>query len=338
MGYYDDYDDSYDLYEERLEPVNLVAGECTEKEITDVLMSTGIPIDRKPRISCTMEKLVFVYGNPNEVYSPAEIQFTTNVDKVYVYPEFIKFINRGSMICRVIVAEIKSTDKEALKGCVSFEKIANKALDGFNIFFFITKQGVFFGCKIFDKTGKHDCTLSKPLKIQKEFENILDELSFLTSSDDFMRFYEQYRQIITCEISNDEDYETMIFRKRGIQFSYLDDIDKLGKAIGMDMSKEAERYWHLFDEDTDISFSQLLEEVEDDLSFIKSNRINTYELLFEAEEMERQAVNAEEEREKIIQQMSTEVLDANSDIESEMETILDDPEIMIKFLKKRRGI
>lgn len=338
MGYYDDYEDSYDLYEEHFEPVSLVAEECSEKEITDVLMSTGIPIERKPKHVCTMEKLVFVHGNPSEVYSPAEIRFIENVDKVYVYPDFIKYLSNGSMACRTIAAEIKSYDRDAIKACVSFEKIVNKALDGFNIFFFITKQGLFFGSKIFDKTGKHDCTLSKPIKLQNEFERLLDELSFLTSSDDFIKFYEQYRQIISSEISVDDDYETQIMRRRGIQFAYLDEIDKLGRTIGMNMSKEVERYWHMFDDNYDVSFTQSLDEVEEDLAFIKSNRINTYELLFEADEMERQAEKAEAERENIMQKVTSETLSGDPSMDSQMEDMLDDPEAMIKLLKKRRGL
>ena len=39
MGYYDDdYEEPYDGYEERIEPVNLVAEGCTESDITDALL------------------------------------------------------------------------------------------------------------------------------------------------------------------------------------------------------------------------------------------------------------------------------------------------------------
>lgn len=223
MGYYDDYyEEPYDGYEERIEPVNLVAEGCTESDITDALMTAGLISEKRPKLICNMEKLVFVHGDPNEVYSPAEIRFTESIDKVYVYSDFFMNLNKGSMACRVIAARINCDGYNALKACVSFEKIIDKALDGFNIFFFVTNESVMFGCKVFDKAGKSDCTLSKPIMSQVEFEQIQDELSFLGNSDEFMDFYNYYLQVITCSNYQDDDYEMLIIKKRGMQFAYLE--------------------------------------------------------------------------------------------------------------------
>ena len=227
MGYYDDYyEEPYDGYEERIEPVNLVAEGCTESDITDALMTAGLISEKRPKLICNMEKLVFVHGDPNEVYSPAEIRFTESIDKVYVYSDFFMNLNKGSMACRVIAARINCDGYNALKACVSFEKIIDKALDGFNIFFFVTNESVMFGCKVFDKAGKSDCTLSKPIMSQVEFEQIQDELSFLGNSDEFMDFYNYYLQVITCSNYQDDDYEMLIIKKRGMQFAYLEETEK----------------------------------------------------------------------------------------------------------------
>ena len=339
MGYYDDYDDYeevYGVYDEQLELINLVAEECTEKDITDTLMNTGFLIECKPKWVCTMEKIVFVYGNPNEVYSPNEIRFIESINDVYVYPEFFKNLNKGSMTCRVIAAQINCTEQEAIKACLSFEKIINKALDGFNIFFFVTRKATFFGCRIFDKTGKHDCILSKPVQLQSELERIQDEFSFLTITDDFMNFYEQYMQVIVDKGDKNDDYDNMIFQKKGIQFGYLDAIDKFGRDVGINMSTEKERYRQLFDKVTELSFLELVEEVEEDLGYIKSNRVNTYELLFEADEMMRQADIAEKERNSILSQNSE--VEHEEAIDAEIENAINDPETVIKLLKKKRGI
>lgn len=339
MGYYDDdYEEAFDGYEERIEPVNLVADGCAESDITDALMTAGLISEKKPELVCNMEKLVFVHGNPNEVYSPAEIRFTEAIDKVYVYSDFFMKLNKGSMACRVIAARIGCDGHDALRACVSFEKIINKALDGFNIFFFVTDESVLFGCKVFDKSGKSDCTLSRPIMSQSEFEQIQDELSFMENPAEFMEFYNYYLRVITRGNSQDDDYEMLIIKRRGMQVAYLEEIDKLGRDIGVDMIREKERYRRMFEADSEVSFAALLEEVEESLSFIKSNRVNTYEMLFEADEMMRQAEAAETENDKISIQAALENPVSEDAHDSEAEALLDDPEEMIKLLKKRRGI
>lgn len=332
MGYYDGD------YEERIEPVNLVTEACTEADITDALLAAGLIFEERPKLVCNMEKLVYVHGNPNEVYSPAEIRFTESIDTVYIYSDFFTNLNRGYMACRVIAARISGSGHNALKACVSFEKIIDKALDGFNIFFFVTDESVLFGCKVFDKTGKSDCTLSKPIQMQMDFEQIQDELSFLSGYNEFVDYYNYYRRVITCGNAQGDDYETLIIKRRGMQFAYLEEIDKLGRDIGVDMIREKARYCQMFEADPEVSFAALLEEVEDSLSFIKSYRINTYEMLFEADEMMRQAEEAEAENDRVAIQAALENPVSEDVQDTEVEALLDDPEEMIKLLKKRRGI
>jgi hypothetical protein len=225
--------------------VSLVAEGCTEIDISKALLETGLVVDKNPRLSCSMEKLVYVYGHPSEVYSAEEIRFTERVEKVLVYPDFSKHLNKGNMACRVIAVKFNCSGPDALRECVSFEKIIDKALDGFNIFFFVTEESVFFGCRIFDKEGKHDCTISSPIKSEVEFKQFQEELSFLTEINDFMDFYKQYKRAILSSHFNIDNYEDAIMKRRGLQFSYLDEIDELGRDIGIDMSREMERYWQM---------------------------------------------------------------------------------------------
>lgn len=338
MGYYDDDEELYYCYPERIEPVSLVVESCTEKDISYALMEAGLIQDTTPRLVCSMEKLVFVHGDPNEVYSPAEIRFTERIEKVLVYPDFFKSMNRGSMACRVIAAKLSCNGNDAIKTCVSFEKITDKALDGFNIYFFVTEDSVFYGCRIFDKTGKSDCTISMPIKSEVVFSQMQEELSFYIDGEDFLDFYNQFVQTITNDSWFDDDYERMIMKRRGIQMSYLEEMDKIGREIGVDLSREKARYWQQFEDVRELSFADILEDVEESLSFIKSNRVNTYEMLFEADEMMRQADETEAENERLAMLASTENSLIESVQDTEAEALLDDPEEMIKLLKKRRGI
>ncbi len=341
MGYYDDdgYYGDYHEYDDSVEPVSITAEDFSETILIDILSSAGLISGQRPKFKGTMEKLVFIYGEDSEVYSSAEIRFIENIEEVWVYPDFVKILNQGNMICRTIVTKFNCSGYDALKACVSFEKIIDKALDGFNIFFFVTEDSVFFGCRIFDKSGKRNCALSKPISDENILEQMVDELSFLTGIESFMDYYGHYRHVITDNQIENEDYEYMIMRRRGMQLSYLEDINELEEDMGVDMSREKERYWRMFYDDPEETFASLLDEVEESLSFIRSNRVNSYEMLFDADEMMRQAERAEAENEKFTQTVVTEPYKQN-DIEADKEAqaLLDDPEEMIKLLKKRRGL
>lgn len=338
MGYYDDdYEEVFE-YDGKIEPVSLLIEECSEKELTDALMTAGLINETAPKFVGTMEKLVFMYGDSKEVYSSDEIRFIERVKEVFVYPDFFKSLNKGNMACRVIAVKFSCSGYDALKACVSFEKIVDKALDSFNIFFFVTDESVFFGCRIFDKIGHSDCILSSPIHSEIEFEQIQEDLSFLSWIDDFIDYYNQYRYLITVGHDNIDDYDEAIMRRQGIQMSYLEAIDRIGRNFGIDVSKEKERYCKAFEEETEMSFASLLEEVEDSLSFIKSNRINTYEMLFDADEMMRQAEEVETENNRLVQQTDLKNYVSDSLHDEEKKELLEDPEEMIKILKKERGI
>ena len=337
MGYYDDEESGY-RYQEHIEPVNLVVESCTEKDITYALLEAGLIQDQAPRLVCSMEKLVFVYGNPNEVYSPAEIRFTEGIDRVFIYPDFFKSMSRGNMVCRVIAAKLNCSGNDAIKTCVSFEKIVDKALDGFNIFFFVTGDSVFYGCRLFDKTGKSDCVISMPIKEEILFEQMKEEISFYTCNENFLDFYNQYRNTITSGSSKTDDYEELIIKRKGIQHTYLEQIDKVGLELGVDVSREKERYCSQFERDDGVSFTEIFEEVEESLSFIKSNRVNTYEILFEADEMMWQAEGAEAENDRLAIEAALETPVDESEHDAEAEALFNNPEEMIKLLKKRRGL
>lgn len=342
MVYYNNDDEYYSDYyedEDNIEPVSIIDEDFSEKVLTDIFLSASLTPDDRPKYSGSMEKLVFMHGEDSEVYSPDEIQFIESVKEVFVYPEFTKTLDQGNMVCRVITTKFNCSEHDALRACVSFEKIIDKALDGFNIFFFVTEESVFFGCRIFDKTGKRDCALSNPITDEYEFEQIIDELSFLEEIDSFIEYYSNFQMLISEGQNNNEDYEYMIMSRRGIQPSYLDNICGIEHDMRLNMSGEKERYWNTFDEIHEESFALLLDEVEEDLSFIKSNRVNSYEMLFEADEMMRRAEKTEVENNRLTSEdTQQEVEKTNAESDEEAQKLLNDPEEIIKLLKKRKGI
>ena len=76
-------------------------------------------------------------------------------------------------------------------------------------------------------------------------------------------------------------------------------------------------------------------EADEYLFKIESTQINTMEMLFEAEEREKLALEVEQ---TMFMQNAAEEQDKTSDIDTETKALLEDPELMIEFLKKKRGI
>ena len=331
MGYFDDYDDYYE-YDDRVVPVEIVSESFSERLITETLTDAGLVSDNAPKFSGTMEQLVFIHGDDKEVYSSSEIQFIERIDEVFVYPDYTKTMKNQRIPCRVFATRIYDSGHRAITECVSFEKIINKAFDGFNIFFFITDESVYFGCRIFDK-GEYDCTLSNPIMGEEQFEEILEAFIYTAGSDEFLEYYQQVQSIVSIEQESFLGYEDSVVSKRST--SYLETLDDIGRALGVDVSGAKNRYWDDFYGEQEEPFSSILDEVCDNLSFIKSNRVNIYEMLFDADE----AVRHAEAAEAVNQAITTNIdLDIDITVDEEASSLLDDPEAMIKLLKKRRGI
>lgn len=333
---FEEDEELYDYYDD-IDLDDLVGSNWSVDTVANALGAAGIVEKDVPSYYGEMGRLIFMHGNPNEVYSSQELGFIDSVKEVIMFPEFNKRMHDSNMACRTFSVRITETGFDAIASCIAFEKIINKAFDGFNIFCFSTEESIHFGCRLFaSKEG--DCTLSAAIKKEMEFEQIIDDLSFIADNDDFIDCYRQIDNIISANIEELEDYEQMILRRRALRSTYVEEIDKLAKDIGADASIEKERYWDLYcGDEKEMTFKTLLEEVEESLSFIKSTRINPYELLFEAEETEKKAEEVEKQHETIAKEINDEADDVEED-EEDLTQLLNDPEEMIKLLKKKKGI
>lgn len=334
MSYFDDDYEEYYEYEERVNPVEIVSELFNERLITETLADAGLVGDRAPWFSGTMERLVFVHGDDNEVYSSDEIEFIESVTEVYAYSEQTKRFGKHAVPGRVFATKFHESGHDAITSCVSFEKIIDKAFDGFNIFFFVTEESVYFGCRIFDK-GNYDCTLSNPIMEEEQFQEILEAFACYADADDFVDYYQQIQHIISIGQEEFLSYADSVAGRGGTGAAYFDTLDDIGRTLGVDVSGAKSRYWNDFYGEEEPSFNEILDEVCENLSFIKSHRINIYEMLFEADEAMKQAEATEAANQEIA---SSAVETDESDLNDDVRALLDDPEEMIKLLKKRKGL
>lgn len=215
-------------------------------------------------------------------------------------------------------------------------KEINKAIGGFTIFFIKAGVNFYIGIRAFNKDENDDCIISKPIVLVEDFEEMADKLSYVTDSDDFIDYY---RTLVDAIEENNlalTDYDRQIEIKRGIQYSYLNILSKISHIYKVSFPGEIERYYKSFEGIEENDYLSIVKESIAELSFIKSFKANTMEMLFEADEMMELAKKTEEENEIFIGNQNEK--NYNEENNSDMMKYLDNPELMIKMLKQRKGI
>ncbi|WP_139133542.1 hypothetical protein [Anaerobium acetethylicum] len=308
----------------------------TSEEITCLLSSMGlIGIRDKGQIE-DLEKYIFLHGNDQEIYSSDERLFIEGVGSVYLYNDVNRRTNKGIVSTKIIAVDL-SRFVDAVKSCFFFMKVVNKATDGFNIFFCKTSEGLFVGCRLYDKDEFKNCTLSVPITTNLELENLSQRLMYLPDTDEFISYYSAVVEAIEYKESIIRDYDLEIMLKRGVNFSYLDMLSEIEKNYDINLDYAKEMYYKSFElnQCNDIVYDY--SSVMDSLRFIKSQKMNTLEMLFEAEEMALLA-NETEQQNKQILQLTNESNDSDTSKENMLKEHLDNPELMIKILKAQRGL
>lgn len=164
-------------------------------------------------------------------------------------------------------------------------KEINKAIGGFTIFFIKAGVNFYIGIRAFNKDENDDCIISKPIVLVEDFEEMADKLSYVTDSDDFIDYY---RTLVDAIEENNlalTDYDRQIEIKRGIQYSYLNILSEISHIYKVSFSGEIERYYKSFEGIEGNDYLSIVKESIAELSFIKSFKANTMEMLFEADEM-----------------------------------------------------
>ena len=303
--------------------------------VAELLLPTGLLIDKSTQYVGSFEKYVFLKGNKNEIYTRSEIDFISEVGDIIVFAEFHKDAKRGVIPCRVIA--VKNPHWETLRFCIAFTKIINKASDGFNICFVVSEDGIIFTCRAYDEITASNYYISDIIKTEAQMQEICDRLMY---SSDYSGFIEYYTYI-RASIKFKEDTPDFILNRRNAQrslYAYIERLQEIELAIGMNFSGEIEKSFWGLDESCQETYADKVAEADDYLFKIEPSQVNTMEMLFEAEEMEKLTVEAEQRNENLLMQQNMDDLEETSDLDEETKALLADPESLIKLLKKKRGI
>lgn len=303
--------------------------------VAELLLPTGLLIDKSTQYIGTFEKYVFLNGNKEEVYSKEEIDFISAVGDIVIFTDFFKETKRGMIPCRV--ATVKNEFFKTLDFSSAFTKILNKANDGFNICVVVAEDGILFSCRTYDDSTANNYSISNFITAKEEMEELCDDLMYSPDYESFVEYYSYVRESIRFK-KDTVEYLSKIKNAHRPAYAYMDELREIENATGLDFSREIERCFGGLEEQCKELFVDRVAEVDEYMFKIESSRINTMEMLFEAEEMEKLALEAEQCNETMLTQGSVEDENKTDDIDTETKALLEDPETMIKLLKKKRGI
>lgn len=308
----------------------------TPEEITNILLDMGLIGMNEICHVEDLEKYIFLYGNEQEIYGVEERSFIECVGSVYIYNDINRKTNRGTIATKIFAADL-SRFNDGVKSSFLFMKVINKANDGFNVFLFKTADGFYLGCRLYDKDVYKNCTLTEAIRTEIEYAEVMERLLYLPNTCEFIPFYSALVEAIQHRKAYLLDYDLKIKLKRGVNFSYLDMLSDVEKIYHISLEQAKEEYYESFEQKEIIPRDEECISIIEGLKFIKSNRANTLEILFEAEEMELLANQAEAENDEV-KQKTYEIADTDTPMEEEIKQYLNDPEMMIRMLKEKKGI
>ena len=266
----------------------------------------------------SLEKLVYTVGDTNEVYTRNERKFIEKIKNVIVFSPLVVQGKRSNVSCNVISAELPDFS-DSIYSSIAFMKICNKALDGFNIYLLVSNEAVYLGLDDLENTNALGCKISYPITSHIDWDKLQDAFLYVDTKN-FQFYYDSLSDAIATIVDCYEDfssleYEHYYFDEEADKYVFLPYVsfDNTMESKPLAESKS--------DFDDEVQYSK------ESLSYIKTNKVNSLELLMDAETIEQ---NSTEQDVPIAHQTAE-----NADTSLINESMLDDPEALIKFLKKK---
>lgn len=279
--------------------------------------------------SISFNQYVFLRSSTDEIYGEQERKMIQQLEALFMFPETKKNVARGVVAFRTIAVDLTGVGGD-IHSAVLFMKIVIKAFDGWPVFILRLSDGIHIGMRLYERDQKKNCTLSDVFQV----EEILGNYMWSAGMKEFLTAYSIMYETVTPIDESAKDYDEMAVRRRGIQYEYIESLESIAHYMQLDTSYAIRCYKEWFEEEKTYTFYMELQDALEDLQDVKSSKVNTLEMLFEAEELERITYDNEQ---KYLQTLSsiTTVEDKSGEA---MSMSGKDPEEMIKLLKERRGI
>lgn len=271
-----------------------------------------------------LDRFIYTHGDSLEVYSTVERKLASAVQRMFVLSGRDRDLGRTLIPCRFVVVDM-TRSQNVVHDCILLMKMISKTIPGFNQYIFVAHNYVHLGCDLLGNGNGLDCKLSYLIQQGINWEQLLVLFSYIPETNDFKPFYYEVVSALEtvgeCYVDNEDpmlayDYvqsdEMESSYARGFDWRQ---VDSFGKPS--DTSKNESAFTEF---KNDVAF--YLEQ----LRFIKPNRVNPFEVLFDAEHTELTE-----------EQVSDASLELTEDMELDpkVEALLDDPTQLIKYLSKK---
>lgn len=289
----------------------------------------------------SLERLIYTQGNRNEIYTLNEREIISRFDQQINYCHYrLSSLNR-KINCRTILVDLNE-GTDSIRAAIALMKIINKAITGFNIFLFVSSEGLLIGCSCIKGSSiGRDCVISPVINHLINWDLLYDVFLFRNDSSDFYDYYSgvvsAVLSIPDCYVPTEENNEDFLSYYKYYSEDYYDIDTQEDYRLFSDFQKYDYQCREDRNEEQYFDKECFLDDVQnymDEFSYIKANEINPLELLFEAQKAYDTAYRSEHSH----SEATTSTYLTDSDVDKNAFEMLDDPIALMKMLKKQRGI
>lgn len=275
-------------------------------------------------ITESFKKLIYNNGNQEEVYTKKERLIIDGIYNYSVCSEYFIYDKHQRVLCRLIAFDLtKSTS--LVYDALAVMKICNKALNGFNIYIIVGSDSIHIGCDMLGGESKTSCLISYPINNKVNWESLLYIFSDVTEDEGFLKYY--YSLLNTLlSVFDCYDNADVNLHNTSLYHQIEDDEDNW-----YDTSDESLYHYEQepFDNCYELlkSFEYEVEDAKKELDFIKTNRVNSLEMLFDAEKQ------LEDTQDEFIANNASKA--AEEKYSEELHSLLSSPVELIKALRNQ---
>ena len=287
--------------------------------------SCFFPVEHSTPLSVgSFEKFIYNKGNSSEVYTRIERSLIASVPNYCICNEFNLFENRHRVSCRVIAIDLRHTSSLTYDAIATM-RICNKALDGFNTYILVGPNAIHIGCDILGSASQNACAISYPITRSINWDALMYTFMELIDDKGFVKYYHSLVEAIASVFNCYSDMDD----ERYVSPYCTDEDDEPWYDISQISTHRNN------EEKADDGFDLLrrfyfeVEEAQQELAFIKSNKVNSLEMLFDAEAQADAAAKINVE--------PTSTVENDEPINKDYHALLSDPEELIKALKRKNS-
>ena len=271
----------------------------------------------------SLSRLVYSYGDQNEVYTQFERNFIPTIDDVVLIQNGSRQIRGKNISCAIIAVDL-SCSRDVLYDGLFAMKVINKAIGGYNLFVLVGDEQILLGSTQTTVSTDIDCQIAFPIRYGINWEYLGNLLLYRSDEGDFASYYHGISallaSVILCYDQNDSTDRLSLANSNA--FYTWNQLQDWGQELYRDECEGQELYEE---------YLKAVDDIQHQLSGIKPIKVNALEMLFDAEQAEMESTEADTITKEAISNEDYDVPEEDEHIAA----LLEDPIALLKQLKKQ---